>query len=289
MQLIALNSEKKLVFARQAVKQHDYFCIECQQVVRLRSGPHRHAHYYHLSPLPSCRQSEKSMAHIQTQLRLLSLFPEGDVQLERRFPEINRIADVVWASQKFVFEVQCSSITAAEVQERNKDYESLGFQVIWILHEKRYNQWRFTAAEQWLRNRPHYFTNINAEGEGMIYDQYDIDEKGVRKHIQSKLEVNLEHPRKIMKDEKRRNLPRVVANRLENWTLHFSGDLLDLCLYQSAHLDIQELLENAFAAEKESTKFVESGWVEKTKKIFWYGVVRPYRLFFQMLLERACK
>ena len=50
-----------------------------------------------------------------------------------------------------MFEIQCSPITAREIEERNSDYQSLGYQVIWILHDSLYNKGRLTAAEYFLQ------------------------------------------------------------------------------------------------------------------------------------------
>lgn len=326
MQLFALDSEKKLVFAEHAAKQQNYFCVECETIVRVRSGPHRQTHYYHLAPSPDCRQNGKSMAHLQTQLFLFDLFPENDVQLEMRFPEINRIADVVWLPHKLIFEVQCSPITAAEVLERNRDYKSLGYTVVWLFHDSRFNQWRMSAAEQAVRNAPHYFTNINAEGEGFIYDQFDVEHQGIRKHKSHKLCVGIHEPHFLKSnkdkegDEKDKEvsdnvwhkkdrqkhdkqntdktqsgaMPRLIEARFQLWPFHFSGDLIDYALFPHVYADAEKLLDKALTAENKllgSSKGTDSNpsIYDKIKKWLWLGIVRPYRLFFQIILERACK
>lgn len=290
MQLFALDSDKKLVFAEQAAKQCDYMCIECNQAVRVRGGPHRQTHYYHLVQ-SHCRQSEKSMQHIQAQLYLFDLLPKDEVQLEMRFPQINRIADVVWTEKRLIFEIQCSPISASEVMERNSDYGAQGYQVVWILHDNRFNQWRLSAAEQFLRGAPYYFTNINAEGKGVIYDQFDITLNGLRKHMLFSLPVSLDQPLsfKNHKTTLLKPIPKAVQQRISSWPMGFKGDLVDSCF----SLDNSDYLGKMLKAEAEMAKLElsspELSWRDKLQYYLWYSIVRPYRLLFQILLERSCK
>src|SRR5687767_12314803 len=156
MQIHALDETTRIVTARQAIRHRTYYCFECQEAVKVRQGLHRQAHFYHLSPNRHCSQHRKSAIHLQLQQRFLHLLPPGECQLERPFKRIHRIADVVWEPQKIVFEIQCSPISLEEVQKRNADYASLGYQVVWILHTKTFNQQRLSAAELYLRTTPCY-------------------------------------------------------------------------------------------------------------------------------------
>lgn len=194
MQLYALNAEKKLVFAEDASREEDYYCPECSGKIRPRGGDVRRSHFYHPSG-SACHQSSKSIEHLQVQYFLKeNLF--GTVLLEKRFPEINRIADVVWESEKLIFEVQCSPITAKEVLSRNRDYRKSGYQVVWVFHEKNFNRNRLTAAEHCVLAQPHYYTDINAEGSGMIYDQIC---KGRRPSCAEKIPLKFELRRARLK------------------------------------------------------------------------------------------
>ncbi len=105
MQLCALDSKNALIFADKAQKQTDYICSKCDQKVRLRSGMHRHAHFFHITPNRSCRLNGKGMEHIMVQRHLIELLPEGEAELECRFSEIGRIGDVAWHSAKLIFEI----------------------------------------------------------------------------------------------------------------------------------------------------------------------------------------
>ena len=104
MQLYALDKNSIVISAKNASKHDRYRCLECQSNLRLRGGIHRQNHFYHLDSKRICRQSGKSMEHLQVQLFLQSqLSLTDDCLLEKRFEEINRIADVFWVSKKIVF------------------------------------------------------------------------------------------------------------------------------------------------------------------------------------------
>jgi competence protein CoiA len=321
MQLYALDEENSLVFAPLATKHRDYFCLECQSVVRRRGGDHRQVHYYHLSSI-SCHLSGKSMVHLQVQSRILELLPPGEGQMEYRFPTINRIADVVWLPQKLVFEIQCSAITAEEVQARNADYKRQGFHVVWILHDNRYNQRRVTAAEKFLGledSVPHYFTNIDQDGLGFIYDQFSLVRKGMRHVKLDPLPVEMAQPTWLPErfadvadvidvvDKKKeimswklsleRIFPKAVVKFGQCRKLHFFGDLLEQSLRSPVCFAFADYLDKAFEYEKEydsneCDQILQQSLVVKVKYVkYWFSlwVTRPFSLLFQMILERACK
>lgn len=294
MQLYAFDQNHHIIFARDALRQQDYFCPECQATLRLRGGLHRQNHFYHLESVLACRQSGKSIEHLNVQLFFLSTLPKGECALEKRFPEINRIADVVWMDKKIVFEIQCSPISRAEVSERSQDYQRLGYETVWVLHDKRFNQKRMSSAEDFLQNRLHYFTNINAEGKGILYDQFSQVNKGCRVSRLDPLPIEVAHPKfynaeskRDYEGEKDKKLLQLVKRRLSKQSIYFSNDLIDLSL-NSALQDAY--LELAWGAEIGSGLEGPRGtFFKRTREFLYYVFVRPYRLFFQLLLERACK
>jgi len=115
--------------------------------------------------------------HLQLQRYIESLCPNA--LLECRFPHINRIADVLIGQT--VFEIQVSPITVSEVQERNHDYESQGLTIVWLLHDKRYNQKLLPYAEGYLRKQRYaLFFRVEHTGECLIYNQFEKIEGRVR-------------------------------------------------------------------------------------------------------------
>lgn len=286
MQLHALDHESKLVLASSAIRKHDYQCIECLERVRLRGGTHRQKHFYHLEPNPHCCLHGKGMVHLQIQFLLHNQIPDGECQLECRFPEINRIADVAWLKQKVIFEIQCSPISADEVRQRNEDYELLGLKVVWILHDNQYNKWRLSPAEEVLQNSSHYFTNVDGEGKGYFYDQFDFVLRGIRRFKMTPLPVNPVSLKPVRETNGIVSLS-LVLKRLKTWRIGLEGDLMDLYEENPNEKYIVEALEiEKKHLEAENPKKSLRGFLGN---VFYYLVIRPYFLFFQMLLEKSCK
>lgn len=276
MQLHALNQNLHLISAAEAHKHIDYTCIECQGQVRLRAGMHRRAHFYHLNASSSCRQNGKSMEHLQVQYHMLDILPKGEGILEYPFPTIGRIADVVWKDRSLIFEVQCSPISQQEVLEREKDYASIGFSVVWILHDAEFNQWRLSAAENLLLNRHRYYTNINAKGEGIIYDQYEVVEKGVRLQRFGSLEVNLAEPGFLDTDSE--SLFSFLRPRF-SLPCHFYGDLVHMW---STEGEEGPYFQEVLSQLPPCRSFVNFSFIERF-------FLRPYRAFFHILLDKTCR
>jgi competence protein CoiA len=263
MQLFALNQESQLIGARHADRRADYRCLECGGAMRRRAGPHRQPHFFHMRESASCFLSGKGMVHLQIQCHLWQLLPKGECELEKRFESIGRIADVAWLPKKLIFEVQCAPIHPTEVAARQRDYASLGFHLVWILHDTLYNQRRVSGAELYLDKELHYFSNIDAEGVGEIYDQFDIKKRQRRILRMGRLPVDLSQPKE-----------RAVTQLRPTWPLHFAGDLLDISD------------DSAYAKEAYlHLKRLQPTFYKRLLEILG----RPYRLLFQMLLESTCK
>lgn len=215
MQLFALTDQQEIIEAEHAERKKDYACMECNGPVRVRQGEFRRSHFYHFRETPGCRQATKSLEHIQTQI-FLKAFLKGEIILEKRFPTVNRIADVVWEEEKVIFEVQCSPILAQEVMERNRDYAACGYRVIWILHDLRYGGRRMTSAEHFLQRSPHYYTNMDKEGVGIIYDR--LWGRPVDKNPIESMLVPVRRAAKV---------PDLLKMRASTWTIRMKGDFFD--------------------------------------------------------------
>lgn len=287
MQLYALDQEQKVTFVKNAQRQCDYFCLECKEIVRLRGGIHRHTHFYHLYHTPHCRQNGKSMPHLQTQYFLLKLIPDGEMQMEVRFSAINRIADVLWVEPKIVFEIQCSPISATEVEQRNQDYACLGYRVVWILHDACFNQKRVSSAEVFLKTSPFYYTNIDANGEGYVYDQHDAIFKGVRMNKLPPLPISVSSLKLLDKDIHQtlpENSPQIILDRA-HYPFYFEGDLLHRWLAR----ENLSYFESILKTEAQFKSHLDQSILERLYCLFYLWMIRPYRIVFQMLLEKSCK
>lgn len=290
MQIYAFDSTGRMISANLAQKHQNYFCAECKSIVRLRGGIHRQKHFFHINQDRVCRLGGKSMVHLQVQYHLQNIIPSGESSLEERFPEINRIADVVWFPQKLIFEIQCSNITSEEIRNRNADYQKMGYRVVWILHDTQFNQLRVSEAELFLQETSFYFTNIDKDGNGLIYDQFSIINKGIRRPRLSPLKLDLAKPIKISDIEPSQlnphNIPKIVKQRLQSWPFAFEGDLTDLCRF-SNHPYLLNALKIESLFDFQQTK--HKSFLGYAHKYFEKFILRPYFLMFQMLLERLCK
>lgn len=283
VQLYALDQNFKVVSVNNAFKKQRYRCLECQKSLGMRGGLHRQKHFYHIDPSPDCRQNGKSEEHLNVQLFIEKKLPKGDVFLEKRFDEINRIADVVWLSKKIVFEVQCSFISYEEIKERNLDYAKIGYRVIWILHVKRFNKYRLTSPEAYLEYEPHYYTNMDAYGNGMIFDSFRLYQKGVRVFKTKPFEIDLSEFKKFnykeLNHRKKLLIPLKFLNKLKKQTIHFKGDLVDQVVINQ---DFESIFEGGMKFEKRN----DFRSFSIIAKVFDHLIFRPYRIILQILLEK---
>ncbi len=275
MQLYALGEKERVIRAAAARRGVDYRCLECGNLVHLRQGPHRQPHFYHLSTPTQCRQHGKSEEHLEVQRFIERSIGKGRSKLEHRFSEIDRIADVVWEERRLVFEVQCSPITAAEVKERCRDYASLGYEVVWIFHQRQFNRRRVSAAEMVVRHHPYYFTDMDATGRGGIYSQYDRVVEGWRSERFNPLAVDVSQP-SYYKD----NRSHVLLSQRSS-SLYFAGDLIDLAL----HHPTAPYLQHAMTLEAAAMPIKEAWWERGWRRY----VVHPYLCLFQAVLEKVCR
>lgn len=265
MQIYALDKKGNLLQAKEGSRRQDYLCPECKIALRIRGGQWRRLHFYHLHPSPNCRSNGKSLTHLQIQYAIQKLLIPEDVILECRFPEINRIADVAWPSKKIIFEIQCSAISREEVEARCRDYRSMGYCLVWILHDKLFNRFHLSDAETYLQSAPHYFTNINAFGKGMFYDQFAWIKAGRRIKRYPRQPIHIQRvtffPNGQVKDKQTAGQ---IPKERKKWPLAFAGDLFHRGMPYSF-----------LKREKRS-------WKRRLSKL-----AIPYRAVFHLLLEKT--
>ncbi len=160
MQLYARDAEGNMVHSSQATRGLNYCCMECASPVRIRYIEGRKPHFFHLSLHKQCRLAAKSASHIAIQCAIQRAIGSGNCLMELPFKEIGRIADLAWESAKIVIEVQCSPISVEEVRGRISDYESLGWQVVWVLLEKTF--FYSGPVTNYLQDRCHYYAEVDA-------------------------------------------------------------------------------------------------------------------------------
>jgi hypothetical protein len=226
--------------------------------------------------------------HLGVQNALVDLLPRGEAEMEYRFDTIGRIADVAWISQKIVFEVQCATITAEEVLARNRSYASVGYEVVWILHTNRYNKTRVTSAEDVLQASAHYYTDIDAMGEGRFFDQYAIVENARRQWRFPAMPIDVTQP--YVCDEEKKLLhsafPERFRERYREWSRGFSGDYLDR--KGACSPEMEKCLQRLLREEK------KGGLEEKTlvvyvQEFFYRWIAYPYQVVLRHFLEKASR
>lgn len=222
MQIYALDANGKIITAKNAQRKTFYRCVECRAPVRIRGGKWRKSHFYHPQLRQDCRQGGKSKTHTLIQNNFKQMLQGQSVLLEHPFPEIGRIADVVWLERKIIFEIQCSPISAEEIAARNRDYSSMGYEIVWILHEKTFNRFKLSSAEKLLLNSAHYFTNISPISKGRIYDQYCYIKAGKRLYRSRRLFIDVRSVSFEIKE-----FPESFPMHRRGWKLSFKGDLYD--------------------------------------------------------------
>ena len=134
-----------------------------------------------------------------------------------------------------------------------------------------------TAAEQALQVTPHYFTNWAKLGEGIIYDQFELVENGVRRFKMSPLPIILEMPKyQLCLASSPLTIWRLARQRV--W---FGRDLIDMSEQNPSSSYIQE----ASAAYENWQKSRQQGY--KIIALF-KPIIRAYRVLFRHVLEKLC-
>lgn len=181
--------------------------------------------------------------HKAIQKALIASLPGA--KLETSFPKINRIADVVYFPKKIIFEVQCSPISLQEVQKRNRDYASLGYTVIWVLHDRHYNKGVLSPAELYLRKNLSYYTSITPFGHGFFYDQLEFFQGN--KRIYRGKPHNLKNflPQTLKKIP--RPFPKSLQEKLSKLPLYLQGDVTDTLIITKGG-KVAKQLERTFSS-----------------------------------------
>ncbi len=266
MALFAKEKETP-ISAADANPRTTYLCLECNQPLRLKKG--RIPHFFHLRTSPSCRLYSKSERHLLIQMAIQKELPTAI--LERRFPSIERIGDVCWEELKTIFEVQCSPLSEREARERIRDYQSLGYGVIWILDTKQFNQLHVGKTEIFLREHPSYF--VSGNGPFIFYDQLERIEWGqrIKKSFSFPIDWKKSFSLSLPIEGK---LPRLLAKRSTKTSIFFENDLIDNALFPSP--SFETLLEEFSFEEKRPSK---------AKTFFQKWIVDPYTRLIDSFLH----
>ena len=113
----------------------NFSCVKCAKPVIFKNGTRKRAHFAHEKNGITIGQPE-SATHLLVKHSLAKwLERQGCLAtVERRFPEVDRIADVYFEYKNlpYVLEVQKSPISDIEYQQRIADYQKVNATVLWI-------------------------------------------------------------------------------------------------------------------------------------------------------------
>jgi competence CoiA-like predicted nuclease len=251
MQRWGLKDDGSLVSVDEAEVKNDYLCPECHEVLRVKKGHVRAIHFFHVKEHGECRLRKRSTLHQEIQEYLHEILQ--DCTVECPFREIGRVADVAYHPLKVVFEIQISPISPEEALGRVRDYWSVGWHVIWLLHVDYYGKKQTKPVEEALQGVPHYFLDVGYRG-GSIFDELSFVVKGRR--IWKSFQRRKLNPRDIMilQEPQSKKPWQGQCDARKHWSCRIEGDFFNK----------------------------DEVWVEKRKRNLF---MRP-KLFFKLLWAR---
>jgi competence protein CoiA len=247
--------EDELIHASFAKPETVYRCPDCFGPLKKRTGKIKLPHFYHIKTARACRLYSKTEYHLLAQIQLQKKFPEGTLELEKPFAEINRVADVCFEKEKLVFEIQCSPLTEKEAEMRIQDYRSIGYETVWLLDDRRYNKWSVRPAEEFLRQHNAYYISIREGLASKTYDQFEILSEGQRVKRSKQMEIDLKKIyRKTIRAWSEELYPKQIIQL--NTTLYFQGDRLYRAMHDHslAMLRWRTLEKHSLKTNRKATK-----------------------------------
>ncbi len=161
--------------------------------------------------------------HRTIQLKIADEIGRDKIKIEHPFPR--HFADLYWPEKKIIIEIQCTPISLHEAIRRTLDYENLGFDVVWILHQKSFNKATLTPTELYLRSRNALYTNIFTNNTGIIYDQDEVIAGHRRLFRSSPYPIDITMPEKLSLLTKCRKQMMIDALwRVGKSSIGFKGD-----------------------------------------------------------------
>lgn len=277
MALYAVDDDD-LIYAGHAERGKLYWCLDCFGPVKRRRGKSWLPHFYHLKASPQCRLYSKTEDHLLAQLQIQKLFPKGTLQIERPFIKVNRVADLCWEREKIVFEIQCSPLTEKEAEMRILDYCSIGYDVVWLLDDKRYNKRVVRPAEDYLRRHSTYYMSIRNGLTSECYDQFEIFANGRRVRKGKRRPIDLRNIRRVPKINFNKDLFPKQIIQLE-CVKYFHGDRMHRAL-QNHMLTMQ----NWRALEIHFAKITRKP--SKLQRWLHRYIVTPYLAYLERRLRK---
>ena len=141
------------------------------------------------------------------------------------------------------------------MEARTRDYSSIGLNLVWIFHQHLFRGMASKSLQQQRKKSILFFTDINSQGFGTIYDLYTI-QRGIfiKKYF---LPVDLSKP--ILWSDRLliKYLPEQLSGR-SSLPFYFTGDAIDLLSKQKLTLPPQP---NQWDMQEKKRSFLR--WLSK--------------------------
>lgn len=134
--LIAMNNMEERVLAKNAKRNQEYYCPYCRGEVILRHGVKVIPPFAHKVKSNSPCYKAETYNHYQLKMLLAQKFAALNchVDIEPFIKSIKQYPDLV-INQSNAIEIQCSTISSAEIIERTLGLESIGLKVFWLIND----------------------------------------------------------------------------------------------------------------------------------------------------------
>lgn len=168
----ALNENRNLVYARDALDNHHYFCPKCGQKLELRRSIKDNKFFRHQSACGNrpqvCRQ-ESQIHQAGKRLILENARSHGHVaKLEYKIRALDQIVDVIMMNQEIlsIWEFQKSKISHEVLESRHNQYLKISPEVYWIIADQElarpYSSW-FKSNVHYCSKWGHYLITLNTQ------------------------------------------------------------------------------------------------------------------------------
>jgi competence protein CoiA len=163
-----------------AAQAQKYLCPLCKSPMGLRAvrSQYFRPHFAHFAACTSPLYRPESYEHLITKERLIhdlktryGSILDINIEPEVIIPEANRVADVLITfpmGWRIAHEIQLSSITVSEIQQRTDDYARCGIDTVWWLGKAGDSN----AIRKWCTERFGYYLSLRFE---TIESQCDIE------------------------------------------------------------------------------------------------------------------
>lgn len=171
--IIALLEDKRIIATRE-LERVDYICPHCKEIVRIKKGLIKIPHFAHKS-LSDCGGEPETELHVKMKLQIAEILGLSleNLEISHKYKDSRVISDVYDPKTNIAYEIQCNSLSLAEMEKRWKKYEELGMNQVWIFKqndfEKCYSQFCLDKVSLHNESRGLYFNN-----EGKLFWMYYI-------------------------------------------------------------------------------------------------------------------